>query len=166
MSLTVGLAQISPVWFDREKTLAKVCGQISDVAAHGCDLVCFGEALVPGYPFWLEYSNVTAFNSPFHKEFHGEYVNQAVCIERGDLRSVCELAYDRKVAVYLGIIERPRDRGESVYASIVFIGKNGEICSVHRKLMPTYDERMTWSIGDGHGLRVHELGEFTVGGLN
>jgi nitrilase len=37
---------------------------------------------------------------------------------------------------------------------------------VHRKLMPTYEERLTWSPGDGHGLQVHPLGPFTVGGLN
>ncbi len=167
MSLTIALAQISPVWFDREKTLIKVCRNIADAGDRGCDLVAFGEALVPGYPFWLEYSNTTAFNSPFHKEFHAEYVNQAVCIERGDLSGVCELAREKQIAVYLGILERPKSRGgKSVYASLVYIGKDGEIGSVHRKLMPTYDERLTWAIGDGHGLRVHELGEFTVGGLN
>ena len=38
--------------------------------------------------------------------------------------------------------------------------------SVHRMLMPTYDERMTWATGDGNGLRTHEIGAFTVGGLN
>jgi nitrilase len=32
--------------------------------------------------------------------------------------------------------------------------------------MPTYEERLTWAIGDGHGLRTHRLGNFTVGGLN
>jgi nitrilase len=37
---------------------------------------------------------------------------------------------------------------------------------VHRKLVPTYEERLTWSPGDGHGLRTHRLGTFTVGGLN
>jgi len=166
MSLTVALAQISPVWFDRVKTLAKVRDRIIEAAEKGTDLIAFGEALVPGYPFWLEYSNVTAFNSSFHKQFHAEYVNQAVCIERGDLKDICEIAREKRIAIYLGVIERPADRGESVYASLVYIGKNGEIGSVHRKLMPTYDERLTWAVGDGHGLRVHELGEFTVGGLN
>ncbi|MEP6787070.1 MAG: carbon-nitrogen hydrolase family protein [Acidobacteriota bacterium] len=166
MSLTISLAQIAPVWFDREKTLGKVRERIVEARDKGCDLIAFGEALVPGYPFWLEYSNITAFNSSFHKEFHAEYVNQAVCIERGDLKEICGLAREKQIAVYLGIIERPADRGESVYASLVYIGKDGEIGSVHRKLMPTYDERLTWAAGDGHGLRVHELGEFTVGGLN
>ena len=165
-TLTVGLAQIAPVWFDRNKTLAKVCENISAASSAGCQLVAFGEALVPGYPFWLEYSQVTAFNSDLHKQFHAEYVKQAVCIERGDLIEVCERAAHSDIAVYLGILERPKDRGESVYASLVYIDTDGKIASVQRKLMPTYDERLTWAIGDGNGLRVHELGAFTVGGLN
>ena len=166
-TLTIGLAQIAPVWFDREKTLAKVCDRLVEASAAGCELAAFGEALVPGYPFWLEYSGVTAFNSGFHKQFHAEYMHQAVCIERGDLNAVSDIARDKRIAVYLGIIERPLDRGgKSIYASLVYIDQQGEIGSVHRKLMPTYDERLTWAIGDGNGLRVHSLGDFTVGGLN
>jgi nitrilase len=164
--ITIALAQIAPEWFDREQTLAKVCDSISDSAGQGSNLIAFGEALVPGYPFWIEYSKDTAFNSAFHKTFHAEYVKQAVCIERGDLDAACGLARDKKIAVYLGIIERPSDRGESVYASLVYIDQQGAIGSVHRKLMPTYEERMTWATGDGNGLRTHRLGEFTVGGLN
>ena len=48
----------------------------------------------------------------------------------------------------------------------MYIDAEGNIGSVHRKLQPTYDERLTWSAGDGHGLRVHSLKQFTVGGLN
>ncbi len=51
------------------------------------------------------------------------------------------------------------------YIVLWFIQK-GDIRSVHRKLQPTYDERLTWSPGDGNGLQVHPLKEFTVGGLN
>ncbi len=64
-------------------------------------------------------------------------------------------------------MERAPDRGgHSLYASMVFIDAEGEIGSVHRKLMPTYEERLVWAIGDGHGLRTHRLGPFTAGGLN
>ncbi len=50
----VGLAQISPVWLQRATTLAKVVTWINKAAKEGCNLVVFGEALVPGYPFWVE----------------------------------------------------------------------------------------------------------------
>ncbi len=64
-------------------------------------------------------------------------------------------------------MERAANRGgHSVYASMVYIDAKGNIGSVHRKLMPTHEERLVWAIGDGHGLRTHKLGPFTVGGLN
>jgi nitrilase len=164
--IRVALAQIAPVWFDRARTLEKVRQYIQMAAAEQCQLVVFGEGLVPGYPFWIEYSRETAFDSAFHKNFHAEYIRQGVCIERGDLAAVCQLAGELRIAVYLGIIERPGNRGESLYAALVYIDSSGSIQSIHRKLMPTYDERLTWGIGDGHGLRTHSLGPFTVGGLN
>jgi nitrilase len=71
------------------------------------------------------------------------------------------------MACYLGIIERAGDRsGHSRYCSYVYIATGGVIQSVHRKLQPTYEERLVWSPGDGAGLVTHKLGDFTVGGLN
>ncbi|CAF4663286.1 unnamed protein product, partial [Rotaria magnacalcarata] len=72
--LTVGLAQIAPIWFDREKTLKKVAKYISDAADQRCSLVAFGEAIVPGYPFWLELTDGAVFNSSIQKEIHAEYM--------------------------------------------------------------------------------------------
>jgi nitrilase len=165
--LTVAVAQIAPVWLDREQTLTKVVSWIEQAADRGCHLVAFGEALVPGYPFWIERTDGARFNSPVQKAIYAHYVDQAVQIEAGHLASVCEAAARRRIAVYLGCIERPADRGgHSVYASMVYVDPQGRIGSVHRKLMPTYEERLAWSPGDGHGLRVHPLGAFTVGGLN
>jgi len=83
------------------------------------------------------------------------------------LHPICNAASKRQIAVIVGCIERPPDRGgHSLYCSLVYIDPQGVIQSVHRKLMPTYEERLVWSPGDGHGLRVHQLGAFTVGGLN
>lgn len=165
--LTVGLAQIAPVWLDRSRTLSRIVEQVHAAATQRCRLVAFGEALLPGYPFWVERTNGAVFNSPLQKEIHAHYLTQAVQIEAGHLDQVCQAARERKIAIVLGCIERPADRGgHSVYASLVYIYQDGAIRSVHRKLMPTYEERLTWSPGDGHGLRVHRLGAFTVGGLN
>ena len=166
-SLTIGLAQIAPVWLNREKTLDKIVKSVQAAADAGCQLVAFGEALLPGYPFWVERTNGAKFNSPVQKEIHAHYLNQAVQMEAGHLDPLCEAAKKLQIAVVLGIIERPVDRGgHSVYASLVYVDPDGVIQSVHRKLMPTYEERLTWSPGDGHGLRVHKLGAFTIGGLN
>ena len=166
-SLTIGLAQIAPVWLNRDKTLEKIFKSVQSAADADCQLVAFGEALLPGYPFWIERTDGARFNSPVQKEIHAHYLDQAVQVEAGHLDVICEAAKECQIAIVLGIIERPADRGgHSVYASLVYIDAEGVIQSVHRKLMPTYEERLTWSPGDGHGLRVHKLGAFTVGGLN
>ena len=166
-TLTVGVAQIAPVWLQRDATLAKIDARIRDAAAQGCGLVAFGEALVPGYPFWVERTDGARFESPLQKELYRHYVQQSVCIEAGDLDGVRTAARENAIAVYLGVMERAPDRGgHSLYASMVYIESSGAIGSVHRKLVPTYEERLVWAMGDGHGLRTHKLGPFTVGGLN
>lgn len=166
-TLNVALAQIAPVWLDRAKTLEKIMKWTADAADQKAKLVVFGEALCPGYPFWLDRMDGAAFNSPVQKAIHAHYIDQSVCIEEGHLDSLCKLAKEKDIAIYLGIIERPLDRGgHSLYCSIVYINDEGDIKSVHRKLMPTYEERLSWSPGDGNGLVTHKLPPFTVGGLN
>ena len=167
MPLNIALAQMIPDWLNREGTLARVQGQIESAAAQGAQLAVFGEALVPGYPFWPELTGGAVFESDVQKDIFAHYAANAVDIEGGDLDALCRKAGELGIAVYLGTIEKTRDRGGfSLYATLVYIAPDGQIGSTHRKLMPTYDERLVWSPGDGNGLRVHDLGEFRVGGLN
>ena len=161
------MAQIAPVWLDKQATLQKVKKQIKKAARNKAELIVFGEGAVPGYPFWLALTEGAKWNDKVNKELHAHYVRNAVTIEQGDLDEICAQLKKHEIACYLGIIERPLDRGgHSIYASLVYISADGEIQSVHRKLQPTYDERLTWSPGDGNGLQVHSLKKFTVGGLN
>ncbi len=166
-NLKVAMAQLAPVWLNKLETLNKVEEAILKAADNNAELIVFGEGLVPGYPFWLALTGGAEWNTEVNKTLHAHYVQNSITIENGDLNKICELASKHRVAVYLGIIERPLDRGgHSIYASLVYIDQNGKIQSVHRKLQPTYDERLTWAPGDGNGLRVHPLKDFTVGGLN
>jgi len=166
-TLRIAGAQIAPIWLDRAATLAKVVTFIHRAADDGAQLVAFGEALVPGYPFWIEFTDGARFDSAVQKSLHARYLDQAVQIESGHLALLCDAARARGIAVIVGCMERPVDRGgHSVFASLVYIDATGAIQSVHRKLMPTYEERLSWAAGDGHGLRTHALGAFTVGALN
>ena len=166
-TLKIGLAQMAPIWLNKQKTLEKMEQYVTDAGAQGCELVVFGEGLLPGYPFWLSITNGAEFNSSMHKEIHAHYIQNAIQIEAGELDSICTLAKKHEIALYLGIIERAQNRGgHSLYCSLVYINEQGVIKSVHRKLQPTYEERLTWAAGDGNGLRVHPLKNFTLGGLN
>jgi len=164
--LRVAAAQIAPVWLNRDATLERVVDAIGQAGDQRADLVAFGECLVPGYPFWLERTDGARFDSAVHDRLHAHYVDQAVDVAGGDLEPVCAAARRHRCAVVLGVLERPAERGESVYASAVSIAADGRLLAVHRKLMPTHEERLAWAVGDGHGLRTWPLGRFTVGALN
>ncbi len=163
----VGLAQIAPVWLNKQRSTEKIINYIQEAGKQNCKLVVFGEALLPGYPFWVGWTDGARFNSSVQKEIFAHYLKEAVQIESGDLDEICQSTKEANSALILGIIERAKDRGgHSLYCSLVYIDASGTIQSVHRKLMPTYEERLVWSPGDGNGLQVHKLDAFTVGALN
>lgn len=122
---------------------------------------------MPGYPFWVELTDGARFNSDLQKAIFAEYAAQAVRPDAGDLESVCATAARNRIAVYLGAVECAEDRGgHSLDCSLVFIDARGQIASIHRKLVPKYEERLVWSPGDGNALRTHKLGAFRAGALN
>ena len=124
--LKVALAQISPVWLNKELTIKKIANSIVDASKENCELIVFGEALLPGYPFWIALTNGAEWNSKTQKEIHAHYIRNSVTIEKGELDSICSLAKEHNIAIYLGIMERAQNRGgHSLYASLVYINQEG-----------------------------------------
>jgi nitrilase len=147
--------------------VAKVATWIDKAAGAGAGLVAFGETLVPGYPHWLSHTGGAEFDSPIQKDLHAHYLDQAVDLDRGHLDPLCERARVHGIHVMVGCYERPAERGgHTGYASLVSIASDGTVQNIHRKVMPTYEERLSWGTGDGHGLKVFPVGPFRVGGLN
>ena len=67
----------------------------------------------------------------------------------------------------LGVVERGVGTASgSVYASMVPVCPDRGVLTAHRKLVPTYEERLVWARGDGHGLRSFEVKGVTVTALN
>ena len=110
--LTVGLAQIAPVFLNKSKTLEKVIDYIERAAAvRKCDLVVFGEVLVPGYPIWTErVPNASEFDNGLQKVLQARYLKEGVDIHGGDLDEVKACAKRHNIAVILGCAERGNGR--------------------------------------------------------
>lgn len=166
--MRVSIAQIAPVLLDRQRTLEKVIASIESAAGEGSKLVAFGEALVPGYPAWLSRLGGARFDDDRNKSTHALYLDQGVDIDAGHLDGVREACKAGGIAAVVGVAERAKDRGgHTLFCSAVTVAPTGDIASVHRKLVPTYEERLAWSHGDAHGLVSHcFLPPFTLGSLN
>ena len=166
-TIKVGLAQMAPVWLDRRKTIAKICEYVRQASKACCDLVVFGEGLLPGYPFWVEHTEGARFESDMQKELYAHYVDQAVNIKQDHLAPIQDACRQGNINIITGCIEAANDRsGHSVYCTLLHIDRQGDLKNAHRKLVPTYEERLVWAQGDGHGLRTFNDGAFTIGGLN
>jgi len=163
--MRIAAAQTAPVWGDPGATAEVVVDWIHRGAEQGVDLIAFGETFLSGYPFWVGRTDGARWNADDQKEAYAHYLDGAVDLDGPELASVVEAAAATGVFTYLGVTERSRSRG-SVYASYVAVDPGAGIVGAHRKLMPTFDERMVWATGDGHGLRTHRVGDFVVGGLN
>ncbi|MFI0405744.1 carbon-nitrogen hydrolase family protein [Actinomadura sp. 3N508] len=160
--MRVAAAQARCPWLDSAAGVAKVVEFLERAAADHVELVAFPETFLSGYPFWVEQTGGARFDDPDQKRAYAAYLDAAVEVDGPELRVIAEAARDLNVFTYLGITERVRG---TVYCSLVAFSPGEGIVGVHRKLMPTHEERLVWGIGDGHGLRTHRVGGFAVGGL-
>jgi nitrilase len=137
-------------------------------AGGGVDLLAFGETFLPGYPFWVSRTDGARFDDDRQKAAYAYYLDAAVELGGPELAEITEAVGDLGVVTNLAIAERGAGpaRG-TVYATLVAIDPRGGVVSAHRKLVPTWEERLVWGAGDGAGLRVHATSAgLRVGGLS
>lgn len=165
--MRIAAAQAHPCWLDPDGTTKKVLSFLEDAAAQDVQLVAFPETFLSGYPFWVELTNGARFDSPPQKRAYASYLEAAVEMDGPQIRSITEAARDLGVFVYLGTTERSTGSARgTVFCTLVAIDPGRGVVSTHRKLMPTFEERLVWGAGDGHGLQVHRYAGTRVGGLN
>jgi nitrilase len=133
-----------------------VLAWLQDAASQGVELVAFPETFLSGYPFWVELTGGARFEDPAQKRAYAAYLEAAVEVDGPQLREITEAARDLDLFVYLGTTERATGSGRgTVFCTLVAIDPQAGVVSTHRKLMPTFEERLVWGTGDGHGLQVH-----------
>jgi nitrilase len=157
-SIRVAAAQISPVFLDREATVDKAIEYIALAAKEGANLIAFGEAWLPGYPWWIYLvSPIKGF--PFAQRLY----ENAVEIPSRTTDRLCKAARDNNICVVIGLTEK--DRG-SLYLAQLFIDAGGSIIGHRRKLKPTHNERAVWGEGDGSDIIVVKTEFGNLGALN
>ena len=150
----IAIVQQSPVFLDRNATLARAAAAVDEAAAAGARLVVFPEAFVPGYPAWI-WRLRPGTDMALTESLHARTLAESVDLSGGDLAPLREAAARYEATVVCGVQERDSSfsRG-TLYNTVVVIGPDGALLNRHRKLMPTNPERMVWGFGDATGLRV------------
>ena len=81
-------------------------------------------------------------------------VQESVYADGDEIEAIREAARSSGILVSIGFSEKSRDGNGCLYSSNLTIGVKEEVLVHHRKLVSTFFEKLTWSPGDGHGLRV------------
>ena len=156
--------QISPVFLDRDATIDRACDAIADAASRGVRCAVFPEAFVPGYPLWIW--SLAAGQTQELRALYAELLDQAVTIPSAAVARLCEAARAAHMFVAIGVNERNVEAsGTSLYNSMLFIGDEGQLLGVHRKLIPTAGERLVHAQGQGASLRAYDTTIGRIGGL-
>jgi len=157
----VAVAQAASAFFDKRAGTEKACRLIREAGAAGAQLVAFGETWLPGYPFFVD-----APVTDLWWAAAADYLQNAIEIPGPETGQLCAAAAEADVDVVIGAAElEPTTKG-SIYASLLFIGREGALLGRHRKLKPTHHERSIWADGDAKGLKVYSRGYGRLGGLN
>lgn len=153
---------------DLEAGLVATARLTGAAAAEGARLVALPETWLPGYPAWLDVSpSAGLWDHPAVKRAYREMAANSVSVPGGAADRLGSIAADHGVTLVVGVVERV-DSGPgrgTLYNSLLTFGPDGALLNHHRKLVPTYTERLVWGPGDAAGVHAVATPVGRVGGL-
>jgi len=162
----VAAIQAPSVFGDSMATARRAADAIAEAAAAGAWLAVFSESYIPGYPDWIwrvPARNSSPSSEPF-ATFQRRFLEQSITVPGPETDVLCEACRQHHVTVAIGVSERPARSG-TLYNTLLYIGPDGSILGRHRKMVPTFAERVVWGAGDGSTLRTIETEQGILGGL-
>ena len=140
--------QAAPVLFDKAASLECALEWISKAAQETPDVIAFGEAWLPGYPFFID--------SPLSDlwwQAASELLKNGVRIDGPEVSALCQAAQQADAELVIGINELDSQTEATLYCTLLTISRNGKLLNRHRKIKPTHHERSVWGDGDAKGLK-------------
>jgi nitrilase len=159
----VAVVQHAPVFLNLEASVAKAIGLLEQAAEEGAELVVFPETWLPGYPVWLDVApKVANWNYAPANAIYRTLAENALSLGDRHFRSLLEAAGSTGTYLVMGAHECC---GATLYNTMIFFDRDGRRYKLHRKLVPTYAERLVWGRGDGSTLEVMAAEFGNLGGL-
>lgn len=150
----------APVFLDKRASTEKAVSLIAEAASKGADLVVFPESYIPGFPVWAG-----LWAPILNHDLFAKMVSNSVQMPGPELALLAAEARRRKVFVSIGFSEKDPMSAGCIWNSNLLIDDNGIVLNHHRKLVPTFFEKLVWAPGDGAGLRVVETRLGRIGAL-
>jgi nitrilase len=153
-------AHVAPVFLNAQATVEKACALIAEAADNGAQLIAFPESFVPGFPLWA------SVQAPIkNHEYFKRMASNSIEVPGPEVQSIGKAARQHSILVSIGISERSPLSVGCLWNTNLLIGTDGTVLNHHRKLMPTFYEKLIWASGDGAGLRVSDTAIGKVGML-
>ena len=161
----IAIAQLAPVFLDRDACLTVAVAAIEQAAGNGASLIVFPEAFITGYPAWI-WRLRPGVDEAACASLHKKLVVQASSVAGDDLADLYNAAKTHAISVVCGLQERDTNGSQTtLFNSVLCIDQHGVLQNNHRKLVPTNAERMVWGQGDGSGLKVVPTSSGNIGAL-
>ena len=157
---TAAAVQNSPVFLDAEATVDKCIDIINEATSNGAKLIVFPEVFIAGYPYWNWIMTPTQGSKWYERLYLCSVALHDECITR--LRHAVRQA---DCYCVMGLNERGCNSAGTIYNTLITIDPNGDIISHHRKFVPTWAEKLTWTGGDGSTLNVTDTQLGPLGSL-
>jgi nitrilase len=140
--------QTSPVFLNVERTIDKAISFIKEASQNGAQLIAFPEVFVAGYPYW-NWIMTPIQGSKWYEQLY----KSSVAISDEVMKPLFQAAKDNNIHIVIGINTN------------LIIDNNGNLIGKHRKLVPTWAEKLTWTSGDGSSLKVYNTEIGPIGTL-
>src|SRR5690349_16859977 len=132
-SVKAAVVQAAPIIMERDATIEKVGRLTREAAANGARLVLFPEAFVPAYPRGLSFGVVVGSRTEAGRRTFARYNANAVEVPSAATERLSAIARETGVYLTIGVIERDRVSGGTLYCTLLYFGPDGRLLGKHRK---------------------------------
>jgi nitrilase len=160
-TLRIATAHISPTPYNTPSSLSKILTAITHASTHNATLISFPESAIPNFPI---HSALLPPSHPSTHTFFTLFAQNSIYADGPEILAVRSAAKQNGISVSLGFSEKARWSEGTLWNSNVIIDEKGEVRVLHRKVVPTFYEKLSWGNGDGEGLRCVEVGVRGVDG--
>lgn len=166
--MKLAVVQDGPIFNDKKATIEKTCQIIEQVSKEDVNLVVFGENWLCGYPIWLDIcKDVNLWEDEGIKDVWSQTYKNSIDINSDDLKEISDILKEKNIYAVIGaneVINSGKGNG-TIYNSLFTFNNSGNIVNHHRKLMPTFTEKLVHGLGDGYGLKTIDTDFGKLGSL-